>query len=100
LSVPGDAGRILELAVEAAGEDMNRAAVGVVGGVGDQLIVGGQGEVLVEGISVIRLEDALVAVVEPAVADQQAKAAGGKEVALDNPLSAPPMPMVSVGRPQ
>ena len=83
LARPGDAqADELKLAVEAAGEDVDRAAVGVVGGVGDQLIVGGKGEVLVDRVGVVGLEDPFVAVVETAVADQQAEAAGRQEIAV------------------
>jgi hypothetical protein len=45
---------------------MHRAAVGVVGGVGDQLVVGGQRQRLVEGEGMVGFEDALAAVVERA----------------------------------
>ena len=46
------------------------------------MIVRGDREVLVDRVGVIGLEDPLGAVVEPAVADQQAEAAGGEEVAV------------------
>ena len=40
---------------------MDRAAVGIVGGIGDELVVGGQRDLLVERVGVIGLEDALLA---------------------------------------
>ena len=61
---------------------MDRAAIGVVGRVRNQLIVGGEREVLVDRVSVVGLENSLVAVVETAVADQQAEAAGRQEIAV------------------
>ena len=36
----------LKLAVEAAGENVDRATVGVIGGVGDQLVIRGQRQYL------------------------------------------------------
>src|ERR1700738_2258751 len=59
---------------------MHRAAVGVVGGVGDELILRRKGEALVDRIGVVGLENALVAIIELAVTDQEAKAARGQEV--------------------
>ena len=63
--------------MQTAGKDRNRTAVGVVGGVGDELVIAGQGELPVEGVRIIGFEDALPPVVELAVADQNAKAARG-----------------------
>src|SRR5439155_13725806 len=57
----------LELAVEAAGEDVDRATVGIIGGVGDQLVVRRERELLVERVGVIGLQNALLAIVELAV---------------------------------
>src|SRR5205085_4303044 len=64
------------------GEDRDRAAVGVVGGVCDELIVERPGEALGDRPGVIALEDRFVAIVQPAVADQQTKATGGEEIAM------------------
>ena len=61
---------------------MHRAAVGVVGGVGDELIVSRQRDRLGQRVGIIGLENALTPVVERAVADQDAEAAGGDEVAM------------------
>ena len=60
----------------------DRSAVGVVGGVGDELIVGGQRELLVERVGIVGFEDSLAPVVELAVADQNAEPAGRDEVAM------------------
>jgi hypothetical protein len=61
---------------------VDRAAVGVVGGVGDQLVIRGQGEILVDRIGIIRLENAFVAIVELAVADQKAETTRRQEIAV------------------
>ena len=61
---------------------MNRAAVRIVGGVGDQLIIRGQRQIPVECEGIVGFEDPLAPVVERAVADQDAEAAGGDEVAM------------------
>jgi hypothetical protein len=50
---------------------VHRAAVGVVGGVGDQLVIRGQRQRLGERVRIIGFEDAPV--VERAVAGQRAK---------------------------
>src|SRR5260370_41971451 len=68
--------------MQAARENRDRATVGIVGGVGDQLIIGRQREVPVDRIGVIRLEDAFVAVIKLAVADQETEAARGQEIAV------------------
>ena len=49
---------------------MDRAAVGVVGGIGDELVVRRQRDLLGERVGVVGLEDALLGVLELAVADQ------------------------------
>jgi hypothetical protein len=59
---------------------MHRAAVGVVGGVGDQLVIRGQRQRLVEREGIVGFQDALAAVVERAVAD--AESAGGNKIAM------------------
>ena len=64
---------VLELAVESAGDDMHRAAVGVVGGVGDQLVIRGQRQLFCQRVGIVGLEDPLALVVERAVADQDAE---------------------------
>src|SRR3954463_4197484 len=71
-----------KLPVESSRENRHRAAVGVVGGGGDELVVGGQRDLLVQRVGVIGLEDALAPVVERAIADQDAETAGGDEVAV------------------
>src|SRR5712691_2857409 len=72
----------LKLPVQAAREDRDRPAVGVIGGSGDQRIIGGEGEGFVERKGVIGFQNALRLVVESAVADQRSKAAGGEEIAV------------------
>ena len=61
---------------------MHGAAVGVVGGVRNELIVGGQCEPFVQRIGIICFQHAFAAVIELAVADEHAEAAGGDEVAM------------------
>src|SRR4051812_12599918 len=50
-----------KLRVESSREDRHRPAVGVVGGIGHELVIGGQRDLLVERVCVIGLEDALAA---------------------------------------
>src|ERR1700687_4918564 len=78
----------LELAMQPAREDRDRSPIGVIGGVYEQLIVGGEGEILVQRIGVVGLENLLGSVVKLTIADQQAKAAGGEEGAMSrgNPI--------------
>lgn len=71
-----------ELRVQAARKDLDRAAVGVVGGIGDQLVVGGHRDLLGQRPGIVGFEDPLTPVVERAVADQDAEPAGGDEVAV------------------
>src|SRR3954451_498100 len=71
-----------ELAVQPSREYRHRAAISVVGRVDDELVVGGEGETLVQRVGVIGFEDALAAVVERAIADENTEAAGGQEVAI------------------
>ena len=61
---------------------MHGAAVGVVGGVRNKLIVVGHRESVVQRKGIIRFQYALAAVIELAVADENAKAASGEEVAM------------------
>src|SRR5258708_37157026 len=68
--------------MQRARENRDRATIGVIGGVGDQLIVRGEREVLVDRKGVIRLEETFVAIIERAVADQQAEAACRQEIAM------------------
>jgi hypothetical protein len=56
--------------------------VGVVGRVGDELVVDGQPGGVEQRLRVIGFEDALGPIVERPVADQRAKPAGGDEVAV------------------
>ena len=65
----------LELAVQTAGEDRDRSAVGVMGRISNELIIGRDGEVLGDLIGVVSLKDLLRAIVDLAIADQ--KAGGG-----------------------
>src|SRR5215475_11002842 len=68
--------------MQTAREDRNRSAVGVISGVCNKLVVECQCSPVIELIGVIGLEDLLGAVVEPAIADQKAGAAGGEEIAV------------------
>ena len=68
--------------MQAAGEDRDRSPISVIGGVCDELIVGSEGEILVDRVSVIGLKDSFGAIVELAIADQQPQTAGCKEVAV------------------
>jgi hypothetical protein len=61
---------------------VDRAAVGVVGGVGDQLVVRGQRQRLAERVGIIGFENSFAPVVQRAVTDQDPKPAGGNEVAM------------------
>src|SRR5260370_35362018 len=61
---------------------MDRPAVRIVGGVGDQLIIAGQRELPVERVRIIAFEDSLGPIVELAVADQGTEPAGRDEVAM------------------
>src|SRR5579871_369544 len=72
----------LEFAVQPAREDRDRPAIGVVGGVVDELIIGGEGHALADRIGVIGFENLLRTIVQLAITDQQAEAAGGEEVAM------------------
>ena len=75
------AGRHSKLAVESPRENMHRAAVGIVGGVGDQLVIRGQRQLFGQRVGIIGFENSFAPVVQRAVADQHAKPAGGDEVA-------------------
>src|SRR5882757_4418779 len=72
----------LKLPVQPCRKDRDRSAVGVVSRVGDQLVVGGEGKVLVDGVGVIGFENLFGAVVDAAVADQETVAAGCEKVAV------------------
>src|SRR5436190_23078731 len=84
LHLPGEvpARRSLKLAVQAAGKNVHRSAIGVIGGIGDELIIRSDGKVLVDRKRVIGLQNSFWLIIEPAVADQQAEAAGREEVAV------------------
>ena len=71
-----------KLAVQPCRKDRHRPAVGIVGRIDHELIIRRQREILVDGVGVIGLENPLVVVVEPAVADQETEAAGGEEIAM------------------
>src|SRR3954467_6673839 len=59
-----------KIAVQSPREDRDRTAVGVVGGVVDELVVGGEGQVFIDGVGIVGLDDGLAAIVQRAVADQ------------------------------
>src|SRR5205807_8990626 len=64
------------------GEDRDRSAVGVVGRVGDELIIERERCPFGEADRVIGFENALLPVAEAAIADQRAQTARGKEIAV------------------
>src|SRR3954447_2376419 len=68
--------------MQACGENRDRSAIRVVRDVGDELIVEGQRRPLVGVIRVEGLEDLLRAVIDLAVADQNAETADRKEIAV------------------
>src|ERR1700680_3082800 len=63
-------------------EYRGRSTVGVVGGIGDELIVERQRAPFVEVIGIECLEDFLFAVVQLAITDQQADATRSEEVTM------------------
>ena len=91
---------MLELPMHATSEDVGRAAVGIVAGVGDELVIEGELGRRIQRIAVVGLENLLQAVVRQlSVADQDAESASAFRKAmwaLSMPLSTTPaMPMVS-----
>ena len=68
--------------MQPAREYGNRTPVGVVGGICDELIVGSEGETLVDREGVVSLKDAFGGIIELAVTDQQADAARCQEIAV------------------
>src|SRR5262249_53846622 len=72
----------LELAVQASGEDRDRPAVGVVRQVLQELIVERQDDAVDHIHSIKSLENLLGAIIEPAVADQDAEATRGDVIAV------------------
>src|SRR3984893_9575909 len=71
-----------ELAVQTAGEHRDRSPIGVIGRICDELIIGGEREVLVNRVSVVGLKASFGAVVELAVADQETEASGSRKCAV------------------
>src|SRR3981189_3653003 len=71
-----------KLGVQPSEENRYRPAIGVIGRVGDELVVEGQAHGLEQRDRIIGLQDPLGAVIEPAIADQDAEAAGRDEVAV------------------
>src|ERR1700733_8162091 len=70
----------LELPVCARSEDIRRAAVGVIAGIGDELIVEGQLDRGIQRVAVIGLENLLQAVIRQLpVADKDAEPASVEE---------------------
>lgn len=62
-----------ELRMKSCGIDRDRAAIGVIAGVDNELVVERQGGPLVEAIGVIGFQYLLLAVIKLAVADQNAE---------------------------
>src|ERR1700733_9198776 len=72
--------RYLELPVHTAGEDVGRAAVGVVAGIGDELIIEGELGRGIQRIAVIGLENLFQTIIRQlSVADQDAESTGIEE---------------------
>ena len=71
-----------EFRVQPGGENRNRAAVGVVRGVDEELIIEGQRRRFVDLVGIIGLQNFFFAVIELAVANEQAEAAGREERAV------------------
>src|ERR1700681_4682370 len=71
-----------KLSVRPCREYRDRSPVGVVGGIGDELVVEGQRAPFVEVIGIIGLEYFLFAVVQLAITDQQADATRSEEVTM------------------
>src|SRR5207247_596296 len=87
--VPAFAGTTIQLFVAASefrvqpgGENRNRAAVGVVRGVDEELIIEGERRRFVDLVGIIGLQNFFFAVIELAVANEQAEAAGREERAV------------------
>src|SRR5437763_15086156 len=59
----------LKLAVQAAGKNVHRPEIGVIGGVGNGLVIRGGGEGLVDGQGVIGSHNLLRVVIEDGVPD-------------------------------
>ena len=92
----------LRTAPTAGREDVRRAAVGVVGGIDQELIVGRYDQALGDLQAVVGLEHVLRGVAQPAVADQHAQPAGREYSGLvrrEIMFQAPPSPISSFGRP-
>src|ERR1700742_2469577 len=80
--VPTFPDHALEFAVETSREHGDGSAVGVIGGICDELIVRSDRKTLGHRISVIGFQDLFGAVIELAVTDQEAEAAGGEEISV------------------
>lgn len=64
------AGQASKLPVQAPREDRDRATIGIVGGIDNELVVGGQSESLAERQGVIGFKHPLAPVVERTIADK------------------------------
>src|ERR1700693_4146201 len=67
-----------EFGVKPAGKNMDRSPVGVIRGVGDELVIECDARPRVEAVGVISLDDLLRPIIERAVADQYSQPAGGE----------------------
>ena len=88
--------------MDAAGDDIHWAAIGVVGGVDDELIVGGNPGRGCESVAVIGLDDLLESRMRQCPSPMRIPkppAFRNASCAAEMPLTMPAMPTVSSGRP-
>jgi hypothetical protein len=72
----------LKFDVSTTRKNGNRPTVGVIGGIGNQLVIESQCRRLVDALGIVRFEYFLCPVINPAIADQEAKSASGQKVAM------------------
>src|SRR5260221_9705449 len=80
--IPSRSEGLSEFDVQPRGEDVDRAAILVVSGIADELVVEAQRHRLDHAIAVVGLDNALRRVAETPVADEDAGAAGGEKIAM------------------
>jgi hypothetical protein len=69
---------VSKLGVKPRGKNVDRPAVGVIGGIGDELVIEGKARPLVKAVGVIHLKDLLGLVIERTVADQYSEPSRGE----------------------
>ena len=70
--------------MKAGGKHRNRPPVGVVGRVRNELIIKRNGRLLGDPYGIVGLENLLIGVVQPPVADQQSDASGSEEILVNS----------------